>query len=137
MKQTFFDKAAKILPAAAIIIAMFGFFLIYRNKAQVTETVHLPYYGILAEQVEDGIYEAKTYTSYLHVQLRVHVQNHQITDIEVLENEGSKGQNVLPILQSVIEHNATKVPAVKGEEMASLVFISCIDSALKQGVREE
>ncbi len=134
MKNSFWEKAGKILPVIGIIVAMGGFFLIYRNKNQVSETVRLPYYGTKVEQVADGSYEGKAYTSYLHVQLKVTVKDKTITDIQVIENEGSKGQKVLPLIDEMILQNKTSVPVVKGEELASMVFISCVDDALRKGV---
>lgn len=123
-------STAKLLSYFAIIFVMFCGYLILRHKNQITEARNLPFYNVSLEQVEDGTYLGKTYTSFMHVQLEVTVKNHLFQDIKVIENKGSQGQKVAPILQTMIKENKTVVPAIKGEELASLVFISCVDTAL-------
>ena len=96
------------------------------------EAVALPFYRIEMSEVADGEYSAKTYTSFLHLQLKVIVENHKIKDILVLENEGLDGETAKPILQEMIEKNNPVVPAIKKAELGSLVYISCASSALSQ-----
>lgn len=124
----------KTLAFITVIFIMICSFLIARHKNQLLEARTLPFYNISLDDVEDGTYIGKTYTSFLHVQLEVSVKDHKIQDIKVIENKGSQGIKVEPILQEMIKQNKVIVPAIKGEELASMVFISCVDSALKQGV---
>ena len=72
----------------------------------------------------------------MHVQLSVTVQNHTITDIKIIENKGSYGQKAKQIVQSMLEENKTVVPLIKGDEIGSLVFISCADNALQNGLEK-
>lgn len=130
------SSTTRLLAYVAVIFVMFCGFLIFRHKNQVLETKNLPFYNVALETVADGTYLGKTYTSFMHVQLEVTVQNHQLVDIKVVENKGSQGQKVEPIIQEMIKQNKSVVSAIKGEELASLVFISCVDNALKQGVQE-
>ena len=120
----------------SVVFVMFCSYLIVRHKNQVLEAKNLPFYNTPLESVEDGIYSAKTYTKFLHLQLEVTVQNHQLQVIKVIENKGSQGQKVEPILQEMIKQNKVIVPAIKGEELASLVFISCVDSALHSAITD-
>lgn len=120
----------------SVVFVMFCSYLIVRHKNQVLEAKNLPFYNTPLESVDDGIYSAKTYTKFLHLQLEVTVQNHQLQDIKVIENKGSQGQKVEPILQEMIKQNKVIVPAIKGEELASLVFISCVDSALHSAITD-
>lgn len=129
-------STAKLLSYFAIVFVMFCGYLILRHKNQITEAKNLPFYNVSLEQVEDGTYTGKTYTSFMHVQLEVTVKNHTLESINVIENKGSQGQKVEPILQTMIEQNKTVVPAIKGEELASLVFISCVDTALHNSLLE-
>jgi len=130
-------STAKLLSYFAIIFVMFCGYLIMRHKNQINEAKNLPFYNVSLEQVQDGTYTGKTYTSFMHVQLEVVVKNHIMEAINVIENKGSQGIKVEPILQTMLEQNKTVVPAIKGEELASLVFISCVDSALRQGLPEQ
>ena len=121
---------AMLLMYFTVVFVMFCSYLIIRHKNQVLEAKNLPFYNTPIEAVADGTYSAKTYTKFLHLQLEVTVQNHQLYDIKVIENKGSQGQKAEPILQEMIKQNKVVVPAIKGEELASMVFISCVDSAL-------
>ena len=63
--------------------------------------------------------------------------DHKITKIDIIENEGAYGKKIDPLLDEIIAQNNSVVPAVKGEELASIVFISCVDDALFKGITEE
>ena len=128
---------AKLLMYFAVVFVMFCSYLIVRHKSQVMEAKNLPFYNTPLQAVDDGTYYGKTYTKFLHVQLEVTVQDHQLVNIKVLENKGSQGQKVEPIIQEMIKQNKVVVPAIKGEELASLVFISCVDTALHTALPSE
>ena len=123
---------SKFLMFAAIIFIVFCGYIIARKKIQLREAASLPFYKIELEQIADGTYSGKTYTSFLHLQLDVKIENHKITDITVIENDGIDGEKARPISQKMIEQNSVVVPAVKGAELGSLVYISCVSTALAQ-----
>jgi len=97
------------------------------------EAKNLPFYGITPQQLPDGIYRGSSKTSYLKVTMDVTIQNHAITNIEIIEKAGAKGKNVDPILETMIKENTPVVQAIPKEELASLVYVSCVDDALYQG----
>ncbi len=115
----------------ALIVLMAGGYLVARKRARLREAAALPFYKTELSQIADGEYEGKTYTSFLHLQLKVTVENHKIIKIDVLENEGIDGEKAKPIIQKMIDQNEVVVPAVKGAELGSLVYISCVSTALK------
>ena len=123
---------SKFLMFAAIIFIVFCGYIIARKKIQLREAASLPFYKIELEQIADGTYSGKTYTSFLHLQLDVKIENHKITDIIVIENDGIDGEKARPIIQKMIEQNSVVVPAIKGAELGSLVYISCVSTALAQ-----
>lgn len=124
------DGLSKVLMAVALVCLMAGGYLIARRKMRFREAASLPFYKIELSQVNDGTYEGKTYTSFLHLQLNVTVEDHKLKSIDVLENEGIDAETARPIIQKMIEQNAVVVPAVKGAELGSLVYISCVSCAL-------
>ena len=123
---------SKFLMFAAIIFIVFCGYIIARKKIQLREAASLPFYKIELEQIADGTYSGKTYTSFLHLQLDVKIENHKITDITVIENDGIDGEKARPIIQKMIEQNSVVVPAIKGAELGSLVYISCVSTAQAQ-----
>ena len=124
---------AKILAVIAVLFLMAGGWLLARRRANITEAAKLPFYNVDLSEVEDGEYYGKTYTTFLHLQLKVFVQNHTITNIEVIEAEGIDSETAKPILKEMINQNKVVVPAIKGAELGSLVYISCVDGALYGG----
>ena len=114
----------------ALISLMAGGWHISRKKTRFKEASSLPFYKVELSQLEDGEYEGQTYTSFLHLKLKVIVENHQLKNIEVLENDGLDGETAKPIISEMIKQNKIVVPAIKGAELGSLVYISCVSSAL-------
>lgn len=120
----------KLLTFGAVAVIMLSSFFVARKKMQLREASSLPFHNVQLEQIADGSYKGKTYTSFLHLQLEVIIENHKIKDINVIENDGIDGEKARPIIQKMIEQNSIVVPAVKGAELGSLVYISCVSTAL-------
>jgi len=121
---------SSFLMLLALISLMAGGWHISRKKTRFKEASSLPFYKVELSQLEDGEYEGQTYTSFLHLKLKVIVENHQLKNIEVLENDGLDGETAKPIINEMIKQNKIVVPAIKGAELGSLVYISCVSSAL-------
>jgi uncharacterized protein with FMN-binding domain len=121
---------SSFLMQLALISLMAGGWHIFRKKTRFKEASSLPFYKVELSQLEDGEYEGQTYTSFLHLKLKVIVENHQLKNIEVLENDGLDGETAKPIINEMIKQNKIVVPAIKGAELGSLVYISCVSSAL-------
>ena len=134
MKKKDYSNLAKILAVIALITIMLGGYILNRRKSHVNEATKLPYYNVTLEQVPDGTFSARTKTSFLHIELTVTVQDHQIKDIKIIESEGLDSQTAKPILEKIKQENKTAVQAIKGAELGSLVYISCVDSALYKAI---
>ena len=130
MKKNIIPDISKFLMIAALILLMAGGYVINRKKLQFREAANLPYYQIELSDIEDGLYKGQAQTSFLHLELEVQIENHQIKDIKVLQNDGLDGEKARPIISEMIAQNKIVVPAVKGAERGSLVYISCVSTAL-------
>ncbi len=138
MKKNWFNS--KILTAILVVICIILTFAMYmqrRTRNYYKEAAKLPFYNVQAAEVMDGTFHGKAYTRFIHVQLDVTVQNHKITDIKITENEGLGGKKIEPLLNEIITQNDSVVPALKGDELASIVFIACVDDALFKGLTPE
>ena len=124
------NTVSKILAGFAVIFIMFGGWIISKQKARSAEAARLPFYNVQLDDVEDGIYYGKTETSFMQVELEIEVENHKFKDIRIIKSEGVDCESVKPIVQEMIKQNKTAVKAVKGAELGSLVYISCVDGAL-------
>lgn len=130
------NKLPKFLAVVAVVFLMISLFIINKYKAKINEAAKLPFYKIELSDVEDGIYKGKTYTSFAHLQLKVFVENHQIKEIEILECDGLEVVKAKNVVQEMTKNNKIVVPAKKGEEIGTMIFISCVDCALS-GVKSE
>lgn len=124
------NDISSILMLVALVCLMAGGWYIARKKARFKEAASLPFYKTELSQIADGEYEGQTMTSFLHLRLLVTIENHQLKNIEVLENDGLDGETAKPIIQEMIKQNKVVVPAIKGAELGSLVYISCVSTAL-------
>ncbi|MCQ2575624.1 MAG: hypothetical protein MJ162_02700 [Treponema sp.] len=106
-----------------------------KTRRYYEEAKNLTYYGISPEQLPDGTYRGTSTTSYLQVVMDVTVENHTLTNIDIIEKKGSKGKKVDSIIDTMIKMNTPVVQAIQKEELASLVYISCVDDALYNGYK--
>ena len=131
------SKPVRIFLIALCVILSFVLYMQKRTKSYYKEAAKLPFYNVQPCDVADGTYHGKTYTRFLHVQLDVTVQSGRLTRIDIVENEGIGGKKITPLLDEMIAQNNSVVTALKGDELASIVFIACVDDALFQGLPEE
>ena len=134
MKFKFDSKLTRTILIVICIILSLIMYSQRRTRNHFKQAAKLPFYNIQVEDVLDGTYRGKVYTSFMHVQLDVTVLDHKLTRIDIIENEGAYGKKVAPILDEMIAQNTSVVPAIKKEELASIVFVACVDDALRKGV---
>ena len=133
-------KANKIITAiliAACVILTLTMYMQRRTRNYYKQAAKLPFYNVQPADVADGTYRGKVYTQFMHVQLDVTVESGCLTKIEIIENEGAYGKKVAPIIDEMIAQNSSVVAAIKGEELASIVFVACVDDALHKGVPDD
>lgn len=131
---------SKTLRTVLIVICVILSFIMYmqrRTRNNLKQAAKLPFYNVQPSQVPDGTFHGKVYTKFMHVQLDVSVQDGRLTKIEIVENQGAYGKKVQPLLDEMIAQNNTVVPAIKGDEIGSIVFIACVDDALFNGLPDE
>lgn len=123
-----------------LIIVCFGLlfwsYMIKKQRNQIKEAKSLPFYNVKVESVADGTYNSKCATSFYTVELDVTVAEKKLTKIDVITNKGKGDDKVTAIADSMIAQNKSVVSIIDGAELASLAFISCVDSALKKGTDE-
>lgn len=131
---------SKTLRTVLIVICVILSFIMYmqrRTRNNLKQAAKLPFYNVQPAQVPDGTFHGKVYTKFMHVQLDVSVQEGRLTKIEIVENQGAYGKKVQPLLDEMIAQNNTVVPAIKGDEIGSIIFIACVDDALFNGLPDD
>lgn len=126
----------KLLMIFIVVALLFMNYMNTRKKNHFKEAASLPFYKVSPSEVDDGIYQGKVYTTFQHMQLSVTVKNHQISDIQIIENKGQYGQKLEAVISEMIAKNSSVVPAIKGDELGCIVAVSCVDDALNNGKKE-
>lgn len=123
---------SKITIGILIAVCFVLLFISYRQKQfrkQLDEVKSLPYYATSLENVDDGIYQNKSETSFLNLSLQVEIENHHYKNIEILEINGSKGKNIPKFIEKILSGEEIKTPSQKNEMLEYLVFLSCLDGS--------
>lgn len=132
--KKYISDLPKILLIVFCIVLFIVSYFIRQKKNHINEAKKLPFSNTNIELVEDGTYENSTITTFMHLTLQVTVQDKKIKNINVIENEGAHGKKEKQIIENMISNNKVVTPLVDGDELGNLVFISCVDGALKKGV---
>ena len=127
-------RALKIL---LIISAVFALFIIticavivIRMNSQVKSFDRSE---VDVSQVKDGIYEGRSETDMVKVDVRVTVSNGDISDIEIVRHECGKGKIANVIVEDMIEKDDVEVDAVSGATFSSEVIKDAVRNALRKG----
>lgn len=122
------------------ICVVLGMFITQGRKKrnQLEEVKQLPYHSVKVEDVKDGIYSAETVTSFLYLQIDVEVKDHKLKRIRFDKMNGKGSEHLEDIAKLMLEGNTTLVSEMKsGEELETLVLMSCVDSALWMAVENK
>ena len=84
-------------------------------------------------QVKDGIYEGRSETDMVKVDVKVTVSDGDISDIEIVRHECGKGKIANVIVDDMVEKDDVEVDAVSGATFSSEVIKDAVRSALRKG----
>lgn len=80
----------------------------------------------------DGSYIGICQNKILFAVVKVEVQNHAITDIEVLEHKASYMEQARQIVEAVCSEQSLEVDAISGATLTSDTVLKAIENALEQ-----
>lgn len=124
------SSAFKYICIFLCLILVFVSYSINRKRNQIKELKNLSLQNIEISNIADGTYTGYANTSFLKVKLELIVQNGTLQDVKILMNEGSVGQNVAPITETMVKENKIIVSPIPDEEIASVVFMAAATNAL-------
>ena len=124
-------KILLIIPAvlAFLIITMCAVIVIRMNS----QVKSFDRSEVDVSQVKDGIYEGRSETDMVKVDVRVTVSNGDISDIEIVRHECGKGKIANVIVEDMIEKDDVEVDAVSGATFSSEVIKDAVRNALRKG----
>ena len=124
------SSAFKYVCIFLCLILVFVSYSINRKRNQIKELKNLSLQNIEISNIADGTYTGYANTSFLKVKLELIVQNGTLQNVKILMNEGSVGQNVAPITETMVKENKIIVSPIPDEEIASVVFMAAASNAL-------
>lgn len=124
-------KILLVIPAVlALLIITMCAVIVIRMNSQVKSFDRSE---IDVSQVKDGIYEGRSETDMVKVDVRVTVSNGDISDIEIVRHECGKGKIANVIVEEMIEKDDVEVDAVSGATFSSEVIKDAVRNALRKG----
>lgn len=84
-------------------------------------------------QLADGTYVGNCDNGIVKVQVEVEVQDHAITDIEIIEHQNGLGGDAEAITNDVLRKQSIEVDTITGATMSSETILKAIENALKTG----
>lgn len=124
------SSAFKYICIFLCLILVFVSYSINRKRNQIKELKNLSLQNIEISNIADGTYTGYANTTFLKVKLELIVQNGTLQDVKILMNEGSVGQNVASITETMVKENKIIVSPIPDEEIASVVFMAAATNAL-------
>ena len=124
------SSAFKYICIFLCLILVFVSYSINRKRNQIKELKNLSLQNIEISNIADGTYTGYANTSFLKVKLELVVQNGTLQNVKILMNEGSVGQNVASITETMVKENKIIVSPIPDEEIASVVFMAAATNAL-------
>ncbi|WP_456409126.1 FMN-binding protein [Caldithrix abyssi] len=128
-----FKVNRKIIISSGLII---GALLIVGNTMQYLQLNHyrhLPLSEITLTQVADGIYPGRANYGFEY-EVRVHVKNHAIENIEILKNRDSFYARLAEgIKHKIIRAQQIHIDAVTGATTTSKILMKAVEDALLSG----
>lgn len=88
------------------------------------------------EDVADGTYEGSEETPLVKVTVKVEVQDHKISNIQLVRHQNGKGESAEAMIPEMISQNTSEVDEVSGATMSSKTIRAAVRNALAKGVRK-
>ncbi len=130
----------KLLAVLAVVavVALAGALMFtsrYRRMARVIENTEIE--NIDLSQVPNGVYAGAFGEFVVGIELKVHVEDHRITAIDVVSQKAGKGYEGLETIDWIISSQSLDVDAVTGATGSSKVIRIAVQNALRSAPRVE
>ncbi len=81
--------------------------------------------------VQDGNYIGEYSITPVHVKVEVSVNNHQITDISILQHDNGLGNTAESIVNDIVEEQSLDKDAVSGATVSSKCILKAVENAIE------
>lgn len=135
MEQKSHKGLKRLLITAGVIAVLFLSMYFAMTMTAKKELDSLTFTPVDMNQVEDGTYQGTTETTLVKVDVEVTVQDHKITNVQILRHENGKGQKAEKLVDDMVTENTYDVDGVSGATMSSQVIKSAVNKAILLGVK--
>lgn len=81
--------------------------------------------------IQDGNYIGEYSITPVHVKVEVSVNNHQITDISILQHDNGLGSTAESIVNDIVEEQSLDIDAVSGATVSSKCILKAVENAIE------
>lgn len=126
-----FSKPIKIFIGFLLLmyLLVMVFIVLELNKLKEIKVNHF-----YPQAVSDGTYTGEASTYLIKVKVSVVVKDHEITQIDVIDYQHSRGEEAIQIVDSFVKENHTNVDNISGATASSIVFKAAVSDALEKGL---
>lgn len=123
-------KVIIVLGVVVVLIALIAIAFYFRYQ-QMTKTIRsAKVERIDLEQIEDGVYSGEFGDFLVDVKLEVTIEDHKITEIEIIEQKSGPGHEATETVDRIIEAQSPLVDAVSGATGSSKCIMIAVQNAL-------
>lgn len=114
-----------------ILVLIIGSVLVFYNLSEnLKELMNEPVGAMNFDVIDDGNYEGEYGSFPVNAKVNVTVNNHEITQINILEHNHGKGAEGEKITDSIIEQQSLEVDIISGATYSSIVILKAVEDAL-------
>ena len=125
MKSKWSRVLVIVLFVAAVLLIIWG-----RLDKSLTSLNDMPIQQIDLVSVENGVYAGSFSVVPVSVEVSVTVEDHMITDIDLVKHSNGQGKAAEVIPAKVVQAQSLAVDAVSGATYSSRVILKAIENAL-------
>lgn len=81
--------------------------------------------------IQDGDYIGEYSITPVHVKVEVSVNNHQITDISILQHDNGLGSTAESIVNDIVEEQSLDIDAISGATVSSKCILKAVENAIE------
>lgn len=117
-----------------LILIIVGFIGVKNMQSNLESLKDLEIANIDISKVGDGKYTGSYQVFPISVEVKVTINNHQITGVDLLKHQNGQGAPAETILDKVVEAQTLQVDIVSGATYSSIVILRAIENSLKNEI---
>lgn len=125
------NNGKKLIIVTAFLIVLIGAMYLSTVSKYKKTVSSFKFSTVDLSKVPDGEYLGVCDVNLIKAEVRVKVDNHRITKIDILQHKNGKGTPAEAIVEEIINKQSLEVDTVSGATNSSKVILKAIDTALR------